>query len=49
MILFNYALQNLAKSGYPIDGSQIFLWDPIKRMFMYVGSFPNQNDMSVQF
>lgn len=49
LIYLDQALKSLVNQGYQIEGSQIFLWDHIKRMFIFVGCFPNHSEMTVPY
>ena len=49
LICLDQALKTLVIQGYSIEGSQIFLWDHIKRMFLFVGCFPNQSELVLPY
>ena len=46
---FESALHSLCKQGYPLEGTQIFFWDNIKQLFVYIGCFPSQTSLDLPY
>ena len=41
-LCFDSVLHYLCSQGYPLEGTQIFFWDNVRQIFVFIGCFPSE-------